>query len=249
MKRPLTLALLPVLAAFAGPSAARTWSAPEGCEINMTVQAKGCRVSNHYICSNDAKGDQWRADFDQEGLFFQSRINFETQWVESISLGDGEVQYLGDVAEDPASFSELLDTGLDTFDFTLTRNFGPDSRVIGFDRLTGRSITIDGVVLEETEFEATEADLDGNPLRASRGHEYISRDKRMFFAGPGQTDLGDGQWVPIDGSPIDFIFPGEPGFAATRPLYDCDPLLTNAPAPQGPAQQGLERLWRARYGE
>lgn len=238
----LSSALLPLLAGYAG---ARTWSAPESCEIFMTVQAKGCRVSNYYTCTADQKGDQWRADFDQEGLFFRSRINSETEWVESISEGDGAgtVQMLAPNAADPASFSELISTGIDTFEFSLTRNTGFDTTVTGFDRLTGRSVTIDGVVLEETEFEASEIDADGAQVRRSRGNEYISREMRLFFSGPGQSDLGDGQWLPIDGSPIDFIFPGEPGFASPRPLYDCDPLMTEAPA-----DPALERLWRARYG-
>ena len=246
MKRHLTAALIaPLLAPLASsPSIARTWAAPEGCEIQMTVQAKGCRVSNHYICSADPEGDKWRADFDQEGLFFRSRINFETQWVESIDTESGSVQRLGSEAPDPASFSELISTGIDTFEFSLTRDGQADSHVTGFDRLTGRTFTIDGVQLEETEFEATETDSMGNQVRRSRGNEYISRERRMFFAGPGQTDLGDGQWLPIDGSPVDFIFPGEPGFASSTPLYDCDPVTAEAPA-----SPGLERLWGARYGE
>ncbi|WP_112310844.1 hypothetical protein [Pseudogemmobacter bohemicus] len=239
-----TLAAILTVPALTGAAAARTWTAPEGCETFMTVQAKGCRVSNYYICTADPAGDQWRADFDQEGLFFRSRINSETEWVESISEGEGTVQWLAPDRADPASFSELISSGIDTFEFSLTRDNGFDTKVNGFDRLTGRTVTIDGVTLEETEFEAAETDADGNQVRRSRGNEYISRDMRLFFSGPGQTDLGDGQWLPIDGGPIDFIFPGEPGFASPSPLYDCDPLVTEAPA-----LPGTERLWRARYGD
>ncbi len=224
----MRLSLLLVLAALPVPALAGTWSAPEGCEIFMTVQSKGCRVSNHYRCTADAQGDQWRADFDQEGLFFQSRINFETEWVESYEIDPPVVQRLAD-KEDPARFSELLSSGVDTFAFGLTRSDGADSRVRGFDRLTGRSVTIDGVVLEETEFDFEEQDLAGNVLRRARGNEYISRDMRLFFAGPGETDLGDGQWLPIDGSPVDFAFPGDKGFATTQPIYDCDALTAGLP--------------------
>lgn len=225
MKLPLALALMALAPA---PALAGTWSAPEGCEIFMTVQSKGCRVSNHYRCTADAEGDQWRADFDQEGLFFQSRINFETEWVESFDIDPPVQQWLGD-REDPARFSELLSSGMDTFAFGLTRSDGADSRVRGFDRLTGRSVTIDGVLLEETEFDFEETDLFGTVLRRARGNEYISRDMRLFFAGPGETDLGDGQWLPIDGSPVDFAFPGDKGFATTQPIYDCDALTAGLP--------------------
>jgi hypothetical protein len=37
-------------------------------------------------------------------------------------------------------------------------------------------------------------------------------------------------WRPIDGSPVDFIFPGEEGFLATQPIYDCDALTAEGPA-------------------
>ena len=59
---------------------------PEGCTGLLTVQSRGCRVSNHYNCAADAPGDQWRADFDQEGIFFVSRIDCEAQWVESYDM-------------------------------------------------------------------------------------------------------------------------------------------------------------------
>lgn len=233
--RATALALLALLPA---PALAGTWAAPEGCEIFLTVQSKLCRVSNHYRCAADPAGDQWRADFDQEGLFFTSRINFETEWVESYESMPPSRQWLDPNPEDPARFSELLSSGVDTFSFGLSHDDGYRSTVRGFDRLTGRTVTIDGVVLEETEFDYTETDDFGTVIRRGRGHEYISREWRMFLAGPGETDLGDGQWLPIDGSPVDFIFPGEKGFASTQPLYDCDALTAEGP----------ESLWRVSDG-
>ncbi len=226
----LSAAIL-ALPALAAPALSGTWTAPEGCEVFLTVQSRGCRVSNHYTCTADAAGDQWRADFDQEGIYFRSRINSETEWIESFNLNPTVRQTLDANPEDPASFSELLATGLDTFVFELSSDDGSHTKVNGFDRLTGRKVTIDGVALEETEFDFTETDDFGTVLRRARGHEYISRDMRLFFAGPGQTDLGDGQWLPIDGSPVDFAFPGEKGFAATQPLYDCDALTASAELP------------------
>lgn len=225
MKPHLAFAVLAATAAAAAfPALAGTWAAPEGCTIFMTVQSRACRVSNYYTCAQDAPGDQWRADFDQEGLFFRSRINAEAEWIESFD-GDPVVrQSLDPGAEDPASFSELLASGLDSYAFGLSRSDGAHSNVSGYDRLTGSSFTIDGVVLEETEYDYTETDDAGTVLRRARGNEYVSRDKRLFFAGPGETDLGDGQWLPIDGSPVDFVFPGEKGFASSQPIYDCDAL-------------------------
>lgn len=219
-----TCLILASLILPAAPALADTWAVPAGCEAFMTVQAKECRVSHHYRCSADAPGDQWRVDMDQEGPFFTSRINSEAQWVESY---DPMQQLLNPAPADPASFSELLTAGVDTWDFTLSKADGSGSRATGFDRLTGQTTLIDGIPLSQTEVEFTEYDLAGNVTRRSRGNEYLHPDWRLFFAGPGEVDLGDGQWLPIDGSPVEFIFPGEEGFLASQPIYDCDVLTAS----------------------
>ena len=141
----LTLAPLPALAAT-------PWAAPQGCEVFMTVQSKECRVSNHYRCTGDAPGDQWRADFDQDGIFFQSRINSEAEWVESYELFPTVRQELQPGALDPASFSNLLSSGRDDFIFGLRKDTGEETDVRGFDRLTGKTWVIDGITLSETEY-------------------------------------------------------------------------------------------------
>ncbi len=215
---------------LAAPAHAATFTPPEGCTGWMTVQARACRVSNYFKCTADAPGDQWRADFDQEGIYFQSRIDFEGQWVESIDIPDMTRQTLDPNPADPASYSDLLSAGIDTFAFNLSRDAGPASRVNGQDALTGQTVTIDGITLEQTQFEFTETGTDGTILRRSRGNEYINRDWRLFFSGPGEADFGDGTFVPIDGSPMQFIFPGEPGFFATQPLFECDALTATGPS-------------------
>ena len=224
-------AALPRLAACivigsALPAMAGSFAAPEGCTTFLTVQSKGCRVSNHYTCSADAAGDQWRTDFDQEGAYFTSRIDSEAQWVESFEIDPPVRQTLDPNPQDPASFSGLLATGNDNFIFGLSDDTGERTRVRGSDRLTGRQVVIDGITLQETEFNFTETDLSGNVLRRSRGNEYIHPDWRLFFSGPSQWDGGDGTYLPLDGSPIQFIFPGEPGFASTQPLFDCDAVMS-----------------------
>jgi hypothetical protein len=215
--------------ALATPAHAGTFTPPEGCEAFMTVQSRGCRVSNHFRCTADRPGDQWRADFDQEGLYFQSRINAEAEWVESLEFFPDTRQTLDPGAPDAASFSNLLNSGLDTFEFGLSKDTGERTRVNGFDRLTGKSFTIDGITLQETEFDFTETDLDGNILRQSKGNEYIHPEWRLFFSGPSQWNGGDGQFLPLDGSPMQFIFPGEPGFAATQPIFECDEVVAGLP--------------------
>lgn len=232
------LQLLIVAATTVGlplPVSAGAFQAPDGCETFMTVQSRQCRVSNHYKCTADPAGDQWRADFDQQGPYFISRIDHEAQWVESFDLGTSIVrQTLDPDPADPASFSELLASHVDTFAFGLSNDLGERTKVTGFDRLTGRSVTIDAIPLLETEFEFTETDASGTVLRQSRGNEYIHPEWRMFFAGPSEWRGGEGDYLPLDGSPVQFIFPGEPGFASTEPLFDCDPLMTRFDAIPSP---------------
>jgi hypothetical protein len=229
MRKALIMACLTAPA----PALSGTWEPPAGCEAFMTVQAKACRVSHYYTCRADAPGDQWRVDMDQEGEFFFSRIDAEGQWVESF---DPVRQTLDPNPLDPASFSELLATGFDSWDFSLTREDGTGSRAVGSDALTGRTMVIDGITLRETEVVFGEYDrATGALLRQSRGNEYLHPDWRLFFAGPVETDLGDGMWRPIDGSPVEFVFPGEEGFLDRQPKYDCDALTARAPATILPA--------------
>ncbi len=218
---------LTALTALPLPALAGSFTPPESCETWLTVQSRACRVSNYYKCGADVAGDQWRADFDQEGIFFISHIDRETQWVESFDLNPTVRQVLDPEPEDPANFSGLLATGLDTFTFRLSDDTGIRTEVSGHDRLTGVETVIDGVTLKQTEYEFTETDLNGTQLRQARGNEFIHPEWRLFFAGAGEWNGGDG-YVPIDGTPRDFIFPGEPGFEATQPIYDCDAVLSEA---------------------
>ena len=221
----LAAGLLPAVPATAQSATPGVFSPPPGCTGWLTVQSRGCRVSNHYRCEADAPGDQWRADFDQEGIFFVSRIDRETQWVESFDMFPTTRQVLLPNPADPASFSTLLSTGIDTFDFGLSVEDGSQSVVRGFDKLTGRSVTIDGVTLEETEFDYTETAPDGSVLHKARGHEYINRDWRIFLSGISEWEGPDGM-LPVDGTPRQFVFPGEPGFFTTEPIFDCDATMS-----------------------
>lgn len=236
LPKPILAALGLAVAVPVLPAQAGSFTPPKGCKLFMTVQSRACRVSNHYKCDQDAPGDQWRADFDQEGMFFRSRIDSETQWIESYEDKPEVRQTLDPNPADPASFSELLATGKDSYDFNLTRDNGEQSRVTGYDKLTGKSFTIDGQALDQTEFDYTETDPDGNILHRAHGNEYISRDRRMFFSGQSEWDPGDGNYLPLDGTPMKFIFPGQPGFGATQPLFDCDAVTSSLPqslAPKG----------------
>jgi hypothetical protein len=242
MKRIFALPLL----LLATPVLAGTFTAPEGCTAHLTVQSRGCTVSHFYTCEKDPKGNQWRADFGAEGLFYLSMIDSETQWIESYEMaGSGaepvSKETLDPGAKDPASFSGLVATGLDTFDFNLSKSTGEHTHVTGFDQLTGKSAVIDGETLKQTEYEYTQTAEDGTVLRHSKGNEYISEEFRSFFSGHSDWQQEDGSSISIEGAPITFIRPGEPGFESTLPLFECDDQMSQliVPAEKDPEHDHL----------
>lgn len=220
------------LTLLAGPAFAGTFAPPTGCATKLTVQSRGCIVSQFYTCEADKPGEQWRADYDANGRFFLSRIDAEAQWLESYEFDPATKEVLDAGAKDPASLSDLLAKGLDTFDFSLTKSDGQKSTVKGFDKLTGQSAVIDGVTLKQTEFEYTQTDAKGTVMRHSRGHEYISEEWRSFFSGHSEFESEDGTWTPGDNAPVKFIAPGQPGFASTLPLFECDDQMSQLTLPK-----------------
>jgi len=222
----LTLGLAPVVQA-AGP-----FTPPAGCEGYMTVQLKSCSVGNYFRCASDAPGDQWSTYFDDHGPLFTSRIDAETRWMQSYDHVIDEWDALNEKAADHASFTTLLETGRDDFDFTTTSEHGETRRYMGWDRLTGEILRIDGIALERTEFDVTAYDADGAPLWHRTGRQFIHREWRIFLADTETFESVEGEVIEVADTPIDFAFPGEPGFMTTRPDYGCDMMMTKA----GPAQ-------------
>ncbi|MBW7922586.1 MAG: hypothetical protein H3C51_10865 [Rubellimicrobium sp.] len=226
------MAAVVVPLAVAGPALAQdTFQLPEGCTAYVTEQQRSCIVSHHFTCTDDPAGWQRRVDIDESGVIYIGAIDAETRWVESLSPQSGIVEVLGDDERDPASFSTLTSTGIDTFDFTTrTDPDGIVTRFTGQDRLTGETVTISGVILERTEFSMIARDENGAEVWRAEGREFINRDWRTFFGGTRTTTMGDESW-DADTSPMAFIFPGEPGFLSASPRYDCGALLSKAPVP------------------
>ena len=222
--------LLPAILLLSATSAhAGTFTPPEGCTPWLTVQMRSCKVSNHYTCEGDAEGDKWRVDFGANGAYFRSRIDYETQWVESHN-SDGRVEMLEPNPADPASFTELVETGLDSYDFSQLGSDGIRENVQGYDRLTGVEVTVDGVTLKQTKYDARITYDDGTLAYHAQGNEYIHPEWRIFLSGNGQVITEEGaDPIPQDFSPVEFIFPGEPEFMTTNPKYDCGAMTASLP--------------------
>ncbi|MEM6371425.1 MAG: hypothetical protein AAF727_01405 [Pseudomonadota bacterium] len=211
-----------VLAAPVSAQDADRFYPPEGCTAQLTVQSRSCSVSNIYTCAADQPGDSWRVEFDVDGPIFMSKIDSETQWLESYDLFPTRREVLVQPAADPASLSELLETGTDSYDFVQRSDTGP-VRVVGFDQLTGEEVVIDGEPLLVTQFSARHETSDGVVLEVS-GNEYVSVRHRRFIAGTYKGKGVNGTFES-DSSPVDFIYPGEPGFFSKTPQYDCESSL------------------------
>ncbi|MCV2873984.1 hypothetical protein OEZ71_16940 [Defluviimonas sp. WL0050] len=220
------LALIFTLPAHAGGK----FAAPAGCEVYATVQMRECQVSQHYRCAHDAPGDQWATYLDGEGPYYSSRIDAETRWLESYDLYSGETDRLMSEV-DPASFTTLITTGRDDYDFTTESNSGNVVRYSGHDRLTGEKVVIDGVTLERTKFDLTARNAAGEVLWTRKGQQLIHRDWRIFFADRETFENTAGESSESVSTPVVFALPGEKGFLSADPQYDCNMTMTEAVLP------------------
>jgi hypothetical protein len=202
---------------------------PAGCTAYVTVQKADCSVSHLFRCEADPEGYQRRVDLDETGLTYLGIIDSETQWIESFHASDSYSSYLAPGAADPASLTELIATERDGLDFqTRSDPFGL-TRYVGEDRLTGETVTIDGVTLQRTAFDMTVFDEAGEVIWKIEGNEFIHPEWRTFLSGTRSFTTPEGV-VKEDGTPVKFIFPGEPGFLGSVPRQGCAPMLSRAPA-------------------
>ncbi len=211
------------LICLAGPAAAQTdapFSLPAGCTAFLTVQSESCQVGHHFVCEGDPSDHQRRVSLDEQGVTYVGEIDGETQWLNSFHPLSGHSETLEADPVEPASLSDLIEKGVDDYDFrTLSDEIGV-TRYVGQDTLTGRQVTIDGVTLDETTYDLIAFDEAGNELWSSKGREFISRNWRMFLSGTGVVTTPDGQFERTN-RPVEFIYPGEPGFLSQNPKHGC----------------------------
>ncbi|WP_312525465.1 hypothetical protein [Paracoccus sp. (in: a-proteobacteria)] len=220
--------ILMLLCLLNQPAHAGTFTPPQGCTLEVTIQNRSCTVSQHFRCSADTPGDQRVIYFDPDGPTFESRIDKETRWLESTDLRSGLTDRLSSEAADPASFATLLSQGRDEFDFWTESSNGERLRHVGHDQLTGKSVQIGGQPLEETEFDLKTYNEGGDLLIHRSGNQFISRAQGRFYGGVEHSEDWTGQIQDSNDSPVRFAFPGQPGFGETQPAYDCDLQMVRA---------------------
>lgn len=225
---PRLTAIIALCATFATtlPVGAAGFTPPKGCETFLTVQSRECSVSLLWRCDGGDSGPIWEANFSDAGL--QSVVSYaaDYQWLDAIYMWDSSREEFVPPAADPIDLDTLIDTGIDTYDFIMRRSEPQgmrDVRMVGADQLTGRSVTIDGYHLEAVATELQILTEDGRVEYQSRGIQYLSHDLRLFFLGRETVTGTDGVAADYDGTPVDIIQPGEPGFGTSVPLYDCNP--------------------------
>jgi len=220
MKTSLTLAVL-----MASPLAAQEFNLPAGCEGYLTIQSQSCSVSHYFRCTDDVNGEQRRATLDEEGLTYVGRINSEAEWMESFHLRSGHTERLSG-STDSMSMSVLLSEMVDTWDFTTESAEIGNSQYVGMDRLTGEAVVIDDVPLMRTEYALTAYDANGDEMWRSEGSEYVSEEWRMFIGGTSSYITSDDRF-DNDDTPVEFIFPGEPGYLSVNPKFGCGAQLSS----------------------
>ena len=201
---------------------------PPGCTAYLTTQSRGCVVSHNWICEGDPEGTNWRLSMDQDGPFYLSFTDAEFRWLLSYELRSGAQNTLIQPEDDPASITDLFESGTDSMSFSTIHENGAGQRTqrdyTGFDHLTGETVVIDGRTLNVTQF-SYEYNLGEGPRRVE-GNQFVSEDWRMFFGGVEVTTLPNGEARESDSSPMEFAEPGEAGFLSATPLYDCGDMMS-----------------------
>lgn len=212
------------LSTLAAPAFGQAIELPNGCAAFLTVQSKQCAVSVYWRCEAGPEGHTYEASYDGDGPVSIALYDADFQWLDRQYVTTATREYLTD-SKDPASMSELLETGHDAYDFVI-REEGPDATVdvrhVGFDELSGVTEVIDGVELLETLFASTATNVEtGEEIYSVVGKQYIMAEERLFFLGA-DTFSQDGRQITADGGPIRFYRPGDVGFGITTPQFECN---------------------------
>ncbi len=214
--------------------------APDGCQTFLSLQSNGCQTYVFWRCAAAPAGEFWEATFAADGLASVVHYDREYQWLDAEYFWDQSREVLDNPGNDPISLRDLLDNGRDTFAFSLIRH-EPDQSyvqyVAGHDELTGNEVTIDGVKLLESSAHVTITNEAGETEYESQNLQLLSREMGLLFFAKDSVTFEDGTTEEFDNTPVDFLYPGEPGFAEMTPLYQCE-LPPDGDSKEGDTKKG-----------
>ncbi len=230
-----------ISALLASPAIATPNIAGESCPAFVTVQNADCTVIHITRCAGDSSGTTASLLFDAEGLLFSASSDAQGGWLESYDALNNVYESTIGEPIDPISLDTLLRDGIDAFEFNLSHSEAGQTRilrVVGADTLTGEELRIDNITLLAVSTDLRIFEEDGTINYQTRGTQYISPEMRQWFLGTDSVLGEDGSVTNYDSSPVAFIFPGEPGFGDTTPLYGCSAAPEHGdettPTPTGP---------------
>lgn len=199
--------------------ASQSFEIPKHCEGFLTTQYRGCSVTHYYRCDG-LDGQIIGLSVNDENSLFLHRHDEEFRTLEQRHADIGVILELEQPEEDPISLSDLTQEGMDTFDFVEVVNGETRLHYKGFDKLTDITVEIDGRSLQMTEFKYVMRGPDDEVLDQQSGQQFVDPDFPLLHPGIYVDELDSAG--TSNHTPVDFIFPGEVGFASRVPKYDCD---------------------------
>ena len=239
MIRTLTLTLL---AAAPGLPllAQQAVTLPPGCAAWVTIEDRSCRLRHLIRCEGEPTGQFHDVIFQNDELAFVGLSNDEAEWLYSYYAGDDASEVIEAAPADRISLTELLDTGADSYDLTMSSEFYGDTRYVGEDRIVDGSMTISGIELPFADYEFEAFGSDGQLLWRAEGRQVVSPDWRIFMALDYRWTYPDGSVDRFDDTPVAFHMPGDERFLMSS-VADCTPPElasgTEAAAEEMPAEE------------
>ena len=176
----------------AGPAPSRTFQPPAGCEAYLTVQSAPARSRTTSAATPTPRAGSAASTWTRAASPTSAPSTARRSgWSRSTSCPSTPRRW----APRPTrpSFSELTSTGEDSFDFVTESPEIGQTRYTGEDRLTGETVTIDGVTLDRTEYEIVATTPDGT--EAWRGRGARVHQPRLADVPVGRLDLHLGRPV------------------------------------------------------
>jgi hypothetical protein len=199
-----------------------TMDMPARCAGFLTVQLENCSLLNHWRCDSDP-ADRYRVTtIDHTRTPIREGILAGLSLVE-IGPGSGEAPW-SFINTDVEDHTTLMQTGRDTYAGTYQHDdLSKGPFVEGESILTGRTVTIDGITLNEVQSTSSFTYPQGGS--SQKIVMQYTLDTLEIWIPDRIIDPATGD-VTLHFGPTDFIWPGEDGFMSTAPTANCEPLTS-----------------------